>query len=62
MTNLVDPAFTIWLKSLPQLGYEPHWIGRNIPMLQRVYADRGGAPMAPCPPPSIGARDRYEEL
>lgn len=62
MPNSIDPAFDTWLRALPALGYERDWVGRNLPMLRRVYDQTGGAPMKPCPPPTRKAQDRYAEL
>lgn len=61
MTNSTE--FENWLAALPGLGYERHWIRRNLPALEQVYRETAGAPMAPCPPPpERRQRDRYEEL
>ena len=62
MTKSDDPAFTVWLQSLPKLGYPRDWIRHNMPALKRAYETRQGAPMPPCPPPPSRPQDRYEEL
>lgn len=56
-----DPAFEAWLRDLPQLGYDRDWIRRNLPALERRYAENP-APMPPCPAAPVAVRDRYEEL
>lgn len=61
MPSVTDP-YSEWLATLPPLGYDRDWIRRNEPALRQRYIQTSGAPMQPCPPPSIKPRDRYEEL
>ena len=51
-----------WLASLPGLGYDRDWIRRNMPLLERVHRETGGAPMQPCPAEPVKRHDRYGEL
>lgn len=61
MGNSTDAGFEAWLASLPALGYDGDWIGRNITMLRKRFD--AGVIMQRCPPPpQRRLRDRYEEL
>lgn len=62
MANSTEAEFEQWLGTLPSLGYDRHWVNRNMPSLRKRFDETGGAQMTPCPPASSRARDRYEEI
>ena len=57
-----DPAFEAWLQALPALGYDRHWVRRNIAVLRKRYVESGGAAMPPCPPPTAKRYDPYRDI
>lgn len=54
-------SFETWLATLPALGYDRHWVQRNLPALKARF-DNDPSPMKPCPPPPTRNVNRYDEL